>query len=87
MTRKEAISHIRLILSYDGTFDEKDAENLINKIFDDFENRTCKNCRYYKKGYCHHSDICYWVGSSSKEGICVDYLYLKNFGCNKFEKK
>jgi len=51
----------------------------IDKIYDDFENRICKNCKFLIK--------------TSKGLLCsnpVNYNYIitdEKFGCNRFEKK
>lgn len=53
---------------------------LIDEIYDDFESRTCENCKHgeYEKNikgiYCSFVNYC---GS--------DYME-KDFGCNKFER-
>ena len=91
MEKGEKVIKAEVLLEVDNFLDnENDFNNikkLINKIYDDFENKVCKNCKFHKSGYCYQPDICYWIGSSSKEGVYVDYLYLKNFGCNRFERR
>jgi len=58
---------------------------LINEIFDDFEKRTCENCKYYqKKGEVMNLREC-------NEGVSIykssGYsLVNDDFGCNKFEE-
>jgi len=59
---------------------------VIDKIYDEFESRICKNCKYYSS-------------NELLRGICKNFqLKLKtlglhfvpqseDFGCNKFEKK
>jgi len=48
---------------------------LIDEIYDDFEHRTCENCKYY--------NIC-----SVQEAIDNSrYIRPLDFGCNKFERK
>ena len=49
MTREEAIERFRKDVDKqlkwtDFSFD---FEMLLHSVYDDFENRTCKNCRYY----------------------------------------
>ena len=80
MTREEAISHIRLILSYDGSFDEYDAENLVNKIFDDFESRVCKNCKFFVMD--NYGKYC--EKFNGEDNPCD---IREDFGCNRFERK
>jgi len=51
---------------------------LINKIFDNFESRVCKNCDFYAEfeGVCINGDI----------PLCSD-IVERTFGCNEFERK
>lgn len=64
-----------------------DNTSIINKIYDDFESRACKNCKYYngvsyvKKPYCtkHHD--------SWSKGEMYEFDMGKNFSCYKWEAK
>ena len=74
MTREEAISKIRNncesilgVLMVDRTI----AENVINEIYDDFENKVCKNCEHQTKLICKK----------------LQNLFGENFGCNRFERE
>ena len=56
-------------------------EDIIDRIYNDFESRTCENCIYlgtdkYASGLldCNLLTI-------------IDFYKLKDFGCNKFERK
>ncbi len=84
MTRDEAFKRInRELNKYTMTVKFRDVERLIDKIFDDFEIRTCKYCKHF----------------NSFDGIdlisidCNQYNLLcgtpinKDFYCNKFERK
>lgn len=51
-------------------------EEVINKIYDDFESRTCGNCAVGGY-YCKISNI---LADSGK-------IHLVDFGCNKYEPK
>ena len=47
MTREEAKKEMLNITG--SIYTETDElEDLIDKIYDDFENRTCKNCKFFK---------------------------------------
>lgn len=84
MTREEAFDGIY----HADTFDL--AQDMVNKIYDDFESRTCENCKHYEEiiqgiGECSN-DI--YEGFSA--GLVYDYdnMFLpKDFGCNKWESK
>ena len=72
MTREEALNIKKtyydegdIIITDKEVINIKEFNEKINKIYDDFESRTCENCKtYYKtrhKNYkCEHAiDICY----------------------------
>ena len=47
-------------------------EYKIDKIYNDFESRTCENCKLINRnGYC----------------LIIDTSPNKNFGCNRFERE
>ena len=58
MTRKEAKKEISNI--YKNIYDiicsvsSNDFKKLVDKIYDNFESRTCKNCKYYDNGCCEN---------------------------------
>jgi hypothetical protein len=57
----------------------KDLRRFIDKIFNDFESRTCKNCKYFKDDmYCYLM----FADFNNKK-----YFLPKDFGCNKWESK
>lgn len=51
---------------------------VIDKIYDDFESRTCINCNYYVD----YPNVC----CNSDSLLCSEFVD-KDFGCNKFERK
>jgi len=51
----------------------------LEKILDDFESRTCENCKYFDNGLC--DEVTY--SDHGTPFLVVD----KNFGCNLFEPK
>ena len=54
---------------------------LIDKIYDDFESRTCENCKYNIATA--NEDIMWCNNSDALE----DFEVFANFGCNKFERR
>ena len=57
----------------------------IDKIYDDFENRTCENCKYYKEeeSYCKNEENEVFEFDNYKKMKVPDW----KFGCNRFERK
>ena len=79
MTRGQS-KKIREDFGYEYTPDSKvynifEVHKMIDKIYDDFESMTCKNCKVEK------CKIYYAL-----VGVCTNQELI-NFGCNKFEKK
>ena len=62
----------------------KGLDNIIDAIYDDFESRTCSNCKHYHRriktgseGFCNNSN-----------NLECEYIYNDlEFGCNKWEQK
>lgn len=91
MTREEA-KHRRLFtqwqeethfVTWETTTSEiiQDHDAIINEIYDDFESRTCENCkRYVPMKWTDFDNKC---ASMENKVSHVD----KDFGCNKFERK
>jgi len=81
MTRKEAKSNARKISYRNDTkeslFFQQQYVNLVNKIYDDFENKHCAQCnQYINHGFG-------WVECDViAKGCVVDIDY-----CSKFERK
>ena len=61
-----------------------EVEEKIDQIYDDFESRTCGNCRY-------NDDMCTYQESIkvfSKVTRGVEHMLdFTDFGCNRFEKE
>jgi len=80
MTREEALQQFENVAFDCNRKDNEklllldNAKIIINKIYDDFENRICKNCKYSNSFLCDRV-FC------SKFNTLVD----RDFGCNKFE--
>jgi len=49
------------------------SDTLIDKIYDDFESRTCENCEWERCGVC----------TNDESLLCADFI-VNDFGCNKF---
>ena len=84
MTREEADKFIikRTMSGSFGDFYVSDVDNLINEIFDDFESRICKNCRYLNvHPYAVGLEDCTLVNMRYAETVPL------NFGCTLFESK
>ncbi len=84
MTRDEALEEECVKYACDpyGEHDEKIAK-LINKIYDDFESRTCENCKYFIDERNTRLQFC---NARTEGGIIGWNGYGKDFGCNKFER-
>ncbi len=56
----------------------------IEMIFDDFESRTCENCKHCENVGLVLDPIlkCY-----NEKSVLEDFVVSKDFGCNKFERK
>ena len=70
MTREQAKERIPHLGCYNG-----DVFRVIEAIYDDFESRTCENCKWYINRGC----------GKIIENCIFPLPY--NFGCNKWEKK
>ena len=59
---------------------------IIDEIYNDFESRICKNCKYFKE---------FTKEIPFTEGLKIDKIgcelfegnFGKNFGCNRFERR
>ncbi len=79
MTRTDALMKVLKERDEEDKIHYSKVYEIVNEIFDDFENRICRNCKYFIK--------------TKRELLCsnpVNYDYIitnKNFGCNRFERK
>ena len=91
MTRKEAINSFYCIEA------GSDGVELVNEIYDDFESRTCQNCKHYYQPYTYEYSFSdpYACRELSSRTQITPYSKLeenifypdKDFGCNKWEQK
>ena len=91
MTREEALNKCIEVVTFRGIYNPYVLENVeyfVEEIYDDFENRTCKNCKWFnKKTYeCENKENEQEIGNYDN----IDYISMQvdeNFGCNRFERK
>jgi len=85
MTKEEAIEYYTKTI--EGLRIAFHIPNVIAKIYDDFKNRTCINCKYDNLNYKGCKAKVKRPLIKVKENN-VDFLTTdKTFGCNKFEEK
>ena len=91
LDRKEAVAEYTREWQEDGHWNDYSIDEVVNKIYDDFEARICKNCKFYNMDdfLCNaipESDS--WIQDALDRIVpnaqfCPD----ENFGCNKFEMR
>ena len=87
MTREEAIIQTKERYKY-GITTESDTLKLIDAIYDDFESRKCKNCKYFNEvSSCEHEKNTQYLTTSIQfdEQTYYQMDTTKDFGCNRFE--
>ncbi len=80
MTREEAKKMFREDVDAYGK--PKKIMTKIDKIFDYFENRSCENCKYYKKSISQDYETCFLIKNNGYNLDCD-----KDFCCNRWENK
>jgi len=60
---------------------KKELDKLINKIYDDFENRTCESCKYCE--LINISDMGGTINNCFQTGFAI--VEWRVFGCNEWE--
>ena len=87
MTREQA--HILDMYSpergNDGVVSKRSVYSLIECIFDDFESRTCENCKHWHSKRVDHPNY-RECNNEDAYGVFLNDTNYK-FGCNKFERK
>ena len=58
---------------------DEEIQSFIDKIYDDFESRTCSNCKWRTP-----VSVC-MCETSELYDCCVDNIHV--FGCNQWEQK
>jgi len=87
LNRSEVINTLREKSTKSAVMGLGNVENLVNEIYNSFENMTCENCKFYSSlDYtCSNNDIDIMV---DPEGKMSTYMKVySNFGCNKFKRK
>ena len=82
MTRNEFHKKVKCNESYIGWHN---AHELADELYDEFENRTCENCKYFKEGE-DITHICTIGNSCGVDEYGVPTV-LMSFGCNEFKEK
>ncbi len=59
-----------------NTLSKVECNSILDAVYDDFESRTCENCK-------HYNNMCEY-GITAPLFSEITY---KDFGCNKFERK
>ena len=80
MTRKEAKSRLNLLLN-----EGKNPYELVDAIYDEFDSRTCENCKYSNITLISDVMLCDKKVSAT-HGTWKSEIN-KDFGCNQWEKK
>jgi hypothetical protein len=62
-----------------GIFQE-DVEYIIDKIYDDFESRTCENCKHYI-----NKPIISYCNNDNSMAYNLEENLVRSDGCNKWE--
>ena len=80
MTREEAHSKVDMLGQYTGF---AEAHSFIEDVYDDFESRTCENCKHF-----NILDYTESHGRCKNRSLTVHNRQVpKSFGCNKWERK
>ena len=84
MTREYALNNFEMFIEISEDIEEaqmRDISNFIRKIYDDFANRTCENCKYW--GY-FDSDVLFETCNFGN----IEHSYrADSFSCNRWESK
>ena len=89
MKREESIKRMKIIMDKEKLYENNIAPNLlaelINDIYNDFENRICKNCKWFNKvGLVGYS----CSNKKNKEMFGMSIIWInKDFVCNLFERR
>lgn len=91
MAREEAKQYAEEIYKVKSTYNEKMfwKDKFIDAIYDDFESRTCENCKYWEKDDTGYGCAEYRLGYCSKDvgnGFTINNATKHNFGCNEWKQ-
>ena len=62
-------------------------KNIINKIYNSFENRTCQNCKYFKDATECRNPYNKQYYYCDEEELGMTMTVCRDFACNLFENK
>lgn len=80
LTREEAIKkHYKIKCHIE---ESKKILNLINEIYDSFENRSCENCKFGMEYHFDDEIECFKIEAETEGNY-----FSKDFYCNKWEQK
>ena len=79
MNREEAIKYSLKLEETLYPFDKKSLKMIVNKIYDDFESRTCESCKYISadKNKCN---------ANNSAIVWLDIETFSDFGCNQWKR-
>ena len=89
MTREEAdknLENITIVEAHTVGYMCEEVDNLFDIVFDDIESRTCKNCKHFAF-WLEGADGIFQVCSETGIAEYESDEDMKDFGCNKFERK
>lgn len=83
LTKKEATSD--LIFAGRHTPQQRDSmiRNIVDSIYNDFESRVCKNCKFYNS----FTLICHSIDEHCLSNGKANLVVPPGFGCNHFNPK
>ena len=79
----KSVRYLKIKEVYDlseSTIESYSVKKIIDSIYDDFENRTCENCKYYDS-FNESSGMCANISIQFVNAVDSD------FGCNGWESK
>ena len=82
MTREEFHNKVKCDENYIGWHN---GHELADKLYDDFESRTCENCKWCDKEDKSKNEM-HYCGHPCDDMDVFTYMPL-GFGCNQFERK
>ena len=89
MTREEAFENLdALAKSINGKLvDYSDVSHLIDAVYNDFNSRICKNCKYYEIKENYRNKVCVLIDDKMSEHYMGYFMPQPNFGCNRFKRR
>ena len=67
------------------TIENSELSDIVDEIYDDFESRVCKNCKYAEKHENGDEHKCEILMATTQEE--AKKLIEVGFGCNRFERR